>query len=299
MTFTKLDVGATFHKLRFKEGDEWKTAFRTRFGLFEWLVMPFGLNGAPASFQRYINNTLRECFDDFCSAYVDDVLVYTDGSLEDHEKHVNLVLEKLQKAGLGLDIDKCELSVKKTKYLGFFISAEGPTSSVRMDPAKVKAIYEWESPTSIKGLRSFLGFANFYRRFIREFSKICAPLTALTGKGTPWKWGPEQNESFETPKKKFISEPALAQWDSDRGTMLEADCTGFALGGCLLQKNVNEPWLPVAYHSRKLSGAEMNYEIHDKELLAVVSCMRKWDAEFRGLAKTFTIEEFRLLFNSV
>ncbi|KAI0994244.1 hypothetical protein K3495_g13938 [Podosphaera aphanis] len=222
--FTKLDVRAAFHKLRIKEGDECKTAFRTRFGLFEWLVMPFGLNGAPASFQRYINNTLGEYLDDFCSAYVDDVLVYTDGSLEDHERYVNLVLEKLQKAGLGLDIDKCEFSVKKTKYLGFIISAEGPKSSVRMDPAKVKAISEWEPPTSIKGLRSFLGFANFYRRFIREFSKICAPLTALTGKGTPWKWGPEHNESFETLKKKFISEPALAQWDLDRETMLEADC---------------------------------------------------------------------------
>ncbi|KAI0991377.1 hypothetical protein K3495_g16810, partial [Podosphaera aphanis] len=106
--FTKLDVRAAFHKLRIKEGNEWKTAFSTRFGLFEWLVMPFGLNGAPASFQRYINETLRDHLDDFYSAYVDDVLIYTDGDLAEHNKHVNLVLEKLQKAGLGLDIDKCE-----------------------------------------------------------------------------------------------------------------------------------------------------------------------------------------------
>ncbi|KHJ32676.1 hypothetical protein EV44_g3727 [Erysiphe necator] len=112
---TKLDVGAAFHKLRIKQGDEWKTAFSTRLGLFEWLVMPFGLNGAPASFQRYINETLLEYLDDFCSAYVDDILIFTDGSLSEHENHVHLVLEKLQKAGLGLDIDKCGFYVRQTK----------------------------------------------------------------------------------------------------------------------------------------------------------------------------------------
>ncbi|KAI0991539.1 hypothetical protein K3495_g16648, partial [Podosphaera aphanis] len=158
-----------------------------------------------------------------------------------------------------------------------------------MDPAKVRAISEWEPPTTVKALRSFLGFANFYRGFIDGFSRICAPLTSLTGKGTPWRWESEQKEAFETLKEKFISEPALAQWDPDRETLLEADCSGYALGGCLLQRHGKGPWLPVAYHSRKLSGAEMNYEIHDKELLAVVSCMKEWDAELRGLARTFTI----------
>lgn len=121
--FTKLDVRSAFHKLRIKQGNEWKTAFRTQFGLFEWLVMLFGLNRAPASFQRYINKALREYLDDFCSAYVDDVLVFTNGDEEEHERHVRLVLKKLQKAGLGLDIDKCEFGVKQTKYLGFIISA--------------------------------------------------------------------------------------------------------------------------------------------------------------------------------
>ncbi|KAI0996776.1 hypothetical protein K3495_g11407 [Podosphaera aphanis] len=151
--FTKLDVRATFHKLRIKE------------------VMPFGLNGAPASFQRYVNETLRDHPDDFCSAYVDDILINTDGDLAEHDKHVN---------------------VKKTKYLGFIISAEGLTSSVRMDPAKVRAISEWEPPTTVKTLRSFLGFAKFYRGFIDGFSRISAPLKSLTGKGAPWRWESEQ-----------------------------------------------------------------------------------------------------------
>ena len=251
--------------------------------------MPFGLSGAPATFQRYINETLREYLDDFCSAYVDDILVYTNGDLSEHEKQVHKVLEKLQKAGLGLDIDKCEFSVKKTKYLGFIISSGEHSASLRMDPAKVKSISEWEAPTTTKGLRSFLGFANFYRGFIDGYSKICAPLTALTGKGTPWRWGMEQENAFQALKLKFVSEPVLAQWDPDRETLLETDSSGFALGGCLLQKQEDESFKPVAYYSRKLTGAEMNYDIHDKELLAIIACIKEWDAELRGLAKAFTI----------
>jgi hypothetical protein len=165
--FTKLDVIAAFHKIRVAEGDEWKTAFRTRFGLYEWLVTPFGMANSPSTFQRYINWTLREYLDEFCSAYLDDVLVFTDGSLQQHQEHVRKVLDKLQTAGLHIDIKKCEFEVKSTKYLGFIIDAgEG----IRMDPEKVKAIKEWEAPRTVKGVRSFLGFANFYRKFIRDFS---------------------------------------------------------------------------------------------------------------------------------
>jgi hypothetical protein len=175
--FTKLDVIAAFHKIRIHPGDEWKTAFRTRFGLYEWLVTPFGLANAPSTFQRYINWTLRDFLDEFASAYLDDVLIFTDGSLKEHRKHVRQVLEKLGQAGLQLDIDKCEFEVKSTKYLGFILDAE---KGIRMDPGKVKAILEWQTPTSVKGVRSFLGFANFYRRFIRNFSDLVRPFTDLT-----------------------------------------------------------------------------------------------------------------------
>ncbi|KAI0998363.1 hypothetical protein K3495_g9834 [Podosphaera aphanis] len=129
----------------------------------------------------------------------------------------------------------------------------------------------------------------WYRGFIDGYSRICAPLTSLTGKGIPWRWDVEQQEAFECLKAKFIAEPALAQWDPDNETMLEVDSSGYAIGGCLLQKQKGEVWKPVAYYSRKLSGPEINYEIHDKELLAVVACMKEWDAELRGLAKSFTI----------
>lgn len=177
--FTKLDVSAAFYKLRIAKGDEWKTAFRTRYGSFEWLVTPFGLAGAPSTFQRYINTTLRDYLDDFCSAYLDDVLIYTNGSLKEHRKQVQKVLARLQDAGLYLDISKCEFEVKTTKYLGFIIEAGKGT---RMDPEKVKAVLEWAAPKTVKGVQAFIGFANFYRKFIDGFSNIVRPIMALTHK---------------------------------------------------------------------------------------------------------------------
>jgi hypothetical protein len=176
-------VSAAFHKIRIAKGQEWMTAFHTRYGLFEWLVTPFGLANAPSTFQKYINWTLQEYLDEFCSAYLDNVLIYTDGDLYQHRKHVQMVLNKLEKAGLYLDIKKCKFKCKETKYLGFIIQAG---KGIKMDLEKVKAIKEWETPTTIKGVRGFLGFANFYQRFIPNFSGIVRPLNNLTKKGTPF-----------------------------------------------------------------------------------------------------------------
>ncbi|KAL5592940.1 uncharacterized protein BROUX77_002577 [Berkeleyomyces rouxiae] len=284
--FTKVDVRAAFHKIRVKEGDEWKTAFRTRFGLYEWLVTPFGLTGAPATFQRYINSTLREHLDDFCSAYLDDVLIYTDGSRKEHMEKVELVLKKLGDAGLCLDLNKCEFAVTETKYLGFIIQAG---QGVKVDPAKVAAIREWVPPTNVKGVRSFIGFANFYRQFIDSFSEVAAPLVSLTKKGVPWKWGQAEESAFETLKNLFITAPVLAMWDEDRTTVVECDCSGWALGGTLSQVDDDGKLRPVAFFSKKLSPAEVNYEIHDKELLAVVKCLEEWRGELKSLGAPFKI----------
>ena len=135
------------------------TAFRTRFGLFEWLVTPFGLANAPSTFQRYVNWTLRDFLDEFVSAYLDDILIFSSGSLKDHRNKVSQVLQRLANAGLQLEIDKCEFEVQSTKYLGFIVEAG---KGIRMDPAKVEAVQNWQAPTTIHGVRSFLGFANFY-----------------------------------------------------------------------------------------------------------------------------------------
>ena len=205
---TKLDVIAAFHKIRVKDGDEWKTAFRTRYGLYEWLVTPFGLTGAPATFQRYINHTLREYLDEFCSAYIDDILIYSDGDLDDHRRKVKLILEKLRTAGLHIDIDKCEFETKQVKYLGFIVEAgEG----IRVDPDKVRAVQAWENPKSVRGVRGFIGFANYYREFVPMFSKIAGPLTALTRKDVKFEWTMECQKAFDTLKAKLISAPLLTQ----------------------------------------------------------------------------------------
>ncbi|KAI0993710.1 hypothetical protein K3495_g14474, partial [Podosphaera aphanis] len=177
--FTKLDVSAAFHRIRIKEGDEWKTAFQTRLGLFEWLVMPFGLTGAPAAWQRWINYLLRDYLDEFCTAYLDDVLIWSDGSKEDHLEKVDKVLERLVHAELKLDLKKCEFAVKTVKYLGFMVTAG---RGISVDPDKQAAIEKWELPRTQTGVRSFLGFANFYRDFIDDFAKLTAPLQRYTRK---------------------------------------------------------------------------------------------------------------------
>ena len=276
--FTKLDVVQAFHKVRVAEGEEWKTAFRTRYGLFEWLVTPFGLSGAPATFQRYINKILQDFLDDFASAYIDDILIYTSGSKEDHMRKVRLVLDRLCAHGLHLDPDKCEFGVRRVKYLGFVIHAG---VGIQADPDKIRAIRDWEAPTTQTGVRSFLGFANYYRMFIREFSRIVAPLNSITGKKVMFSWGPAQEDAFHTLKSLFAEAPLLLQWDFDRATTLEADCSGWALGGTLSQE-VEGQRRPVAFHSRKLTSAERNYAIHDKEMLAIISCLEQWQAELRS-----------------
>lgn len=283
--FTKLDVSAAFHKIRIAKGDEWKTAFRTRYGLFEWLVTPFGLANAPSTFQKYINWSLREYLDEFCSAYIDDVLIYTNGSIQQHRTHVTKVLRRLQEAGLQLDIDKCEFETKSTKYLGFIIEAG---RGVRTDPEKVQAIKEWEPPKTVKGVRGFLGFANFYRKFIPRFSDIVRPLTALTRKDHKYEWTPETERAFQELKELFITAPILAPFDSTRETIVETDSSGWCVGGTLLQRGDDGFLHPCAYYSQKNSPAECNYEIYDKELLAVVRCLEEWDADLRSVEK-FTI----------
>ena len=283
--YTKLDVIAAFHKIRIAEGDEWMTAFRTRYGLFEWMVTPFGLANAPSTFQKYINWALRDYLDVFCSAYVDDILIYSSGSLEEHRDHVRQVLQRLREAGLQIDILKCEFEVKSTKYLGFIIEAE---KGVRMDPAKVSAILEWEAPRTVKGVQSFIGFANFYRKFIQEFSTIILPIMKLVRKDVTFRWDEEADRAFVRLKKMFITAPVLALFDAERETIAEVDASKWCVGGTLYQVDDEGVIRPCAFFSKKNSPAECNYEIYDKEMLAIVRCLEEWDAELRSV-KEFEI----------
>ncbi|KNG46626.1 hypothetical protein TW65_06673 [Stemphylium lycopersici] len=283
--FTKLDVIAAFHKIRVAQGEEWKTAFRTRYGLFEWRVAPFGLTGAPAAFQRYVNGVLQDYLDDFVSAYVDDILIYSSGSLQDHREKVGKVLQRLMDAGLQIDIDKCEFETKRVKYLGYIVEAE---VGIRVDPDKIVAIREWATPTTVKAVRAFIGFANFYRVFIPNFSDIAKPLLNLTKKEMVFYWNEACDRAFEEIKELLISAPILAHFDPEKETLVEADSSGYATGGLLLQKDTDGNWQPVAYYSKKHASAEANYPIHDKELLAIVRCLEAWAPELH-MVKKFTI----------
>ena len=180
---TKLDVSAAFHRIRIAKGEEWKTAFRTRYGLYEWNVSPFGLANSPATFQRYINWCLREYLDDFCSAYVDDILIFSSGSLDDHRSKVRRVLGRLRECGLQLDISKCEFETKSTKYLGYIIDVG---RGIRMDPEKLTAIRDWTAPKTVKAVRSFLGFANYYRLFINVRLSYPRGLSLVAGRRRAW-----------------------------------------------------------------------------------------------------------------
>ena len=282
--YTKLDIILAFNEVRIKEGHEHKTAFITRYGLYEYLVMPFGLCNAPGTFQRFINHTLREYLDQFCTAYLDDILVYSN-SEEEHVMHVRKVLERLRKVGLFLDIKKCEFHKQEVKYLGLIVTTNG----IRMDPSKVEAILEWRVPRNLKDVQQFLGFANFYRRFIKDYSKISAPLTALTRKDYedfvfPWPKNSPQNDAFEKLKKCFTTAPILAHFDPDLETWVESDASDFIASAVLSQVGRDGILRPVAFLSHKMSPAECNYEIYDKELLAIIRAFEEWHCELAGTA---------------
>lgn len=282
--FTKLDVIAAFNRVRIAEGHEWLTAFITRFGLYESLVTPFGLQGAPATFQNYINDILYDLLDDCATAYLDDILIYS-VDRADHVQQVREVLKRLIDAGLQVDLNKCDFHTTRTKYLGLIITPGG----IEMDPEKVAAITAWEPPTTKKQLQRFLGFANFYRRFIRDFSGVAKPLYDLTKKTAEWQWSDAHQKAFERLRQTFTTAPALRIYDWDRPAVVEVDASNWSAGGVLLQPDNDGELHPVAYFSSKHSAQECNYDIYDKELLAVIKALEEWRPELEGAAHRFDI----------
>ena len=214
-------------------------------------------------------------------------MIYSD-SLEEHHIHVAKILERLRKAGLQADIDKCEFHVTKTKFLGFVIG----TDEISVDPEKVKAVASWQEPTTVRGVQSFLGFCNFYRRFVERYSLIAKPLTNLTKKEVQFKWTTECQHAFDTLKFKLLHAPVLAHFDYYKETHLETDSSDGVVAGVLNQREgPDKEWHPVGYFSETMLPAECNYPIHDKELLAVVRALRFWRSELIGLQQDcpFTI----------
>ena len=218
-----------------------------------------------------------------CSAYLDDVIIYSDGTRAEHRKLVKAIVTALGEGGLQLDIEKSEFEAASIKYLGFIIEAG---KGIRVDPEKVAAIRDWEPPTSVKGIRSFLGFANFYRTFIPKYSEIASPLTKLTRKSQPFAWAAEQQESFDQLRNALMNAPLLAKWDPTLPTMVETDSSGYVVGAALTQRQKNGLTRPIAYFSRKLTPSEANWPIHDKEMWAVIAAIRHWRAELQPVEFT-------------
>jgi len=189
--FSKLDLRNAYHLVRIREGDQWKTAFNTPLGHFEYLVMPFGLSNAPAVFQALVNDVLRDMLNRFIFVYLNDILIFSPDPLT-HQQHVRQVLQRLLENKLYVKAEKCEFHVYTVSFLGYVI-AQG---ELRMDPAKIAAVSEWPVPTNRKELQRFLGFANFYRLFIRSYSRLAAPLTALTSTATTFHWSSEAESAF-------------------------------------------------------------------------------------------------------
>lgn len=282
--FTKLDLRGAYNLVRVAPGSEPLTAFRTRYGLFEYLVMPFGLANAPSVFQAFINETLQDILDIFTSAFVDDILIFSK-TLEEHIRHVNEVLRRLKANKLFVKLEKCLFHQSSVPFLGHVISANG----ISMDPAKLSGIHDWPTPGKLKDVQAFLGLANYYRRFIHNFSALSKPLTALTKKDTQFVWTPSCESAFCSLKSAFTSAPVLTHPNYDRPFVLEADASGYAVGAVLSQQADDGHLHPVDFYSRSLTDAERNYPIYDKELLAIVVALRHWRHHLMGASHRTTV----------
>lgn len=289
--FTKLDLRDAYHRIRIKKGDEWKTAFRTRYGHFEYLVMPFGLTNAPATFQAYINTAMRGILDDYCVVYLDDILIYSE-TAEEHERHVKEVLERLRRHSLYAKLSKCEFHQPEVKFLGFIVGRGG----LRIDPDRSRTVSGWPEPRSFHEVQVFVGFVNYFRRFIYQFSKVTQPLTDLLKgmkngrKSGPFHMTTEAKEAFKELKARFTEPPVLHHFNPGEPILLITDASGFAVAGILAQVKrvetakgkVKKQWAPIAFHSRKLNIHELRYEVHDQELLAIVECFKEWRHYLQG-----------------
>ncbi len=299
--FTKLDLRSGYHQVRVADEDIEKTAFNTRYGQFEYLVMPFGLTSAPSTFMALMNHILRPYLDKFVVAYLDDVLIFS-RTLDEHRQHVRTVLDKFREHKLYAKKSKCEFFRREVKFLGFIVGADG----VKVDPEKVEAVRNWPVPKSVTDVRSFLGFVGFYRKFIQDHSKIVAPMSDLTKTATgpnaviapavagkkakhgAFVWTPQAQVAFETIRDALCAAPVLALPDPTKPYVVVTDASGYALGACLMQDQGNG-LQPLMYMSKKMQAAELNYPVHHKEMLAIVCALKEWRHYLHGAQFTVRI----------
>ncbi|KAI2655821.1 Transposon Tf2-6 polyprotein [Labeo rohita] len=276
--FTKLDLRSAYNLVRIREGDEWKTAFITPTGHYETLVMPFGLCNSPAAFQHLINDVLRDMLGRWCYAYLDDILIYSK-TLDEHIQHVRAVLQRLLAHQLYCKLEKCAFHQHSTTFLGFIISAQETGGCAFVAPTHVA-----------QTATAFLGFANFYRRFIRGFSSTAAPLTALTKPSRgEFHLTPEAIQAFKTLCHQFTTAPILTHPDPTKAFVVEVDASDVGVGAVLSQRGPDEKLHPCSFFSRKFNSTQQRYGVGDRELLAIKWALEEWRHWLQGGSEPFTV----------
>ena len=264
--FSKIDLRSGYHQIKIRAEDIPKTAFSTRYGLYEYLVMSFGLTNAPAHFMYLMNSVFMPELDKLVVVFIDDILIYSK-TKEEHEEHLRIILQRLRDHKLYAKFSKCEFWMNKVSFLGHVVSAEG----IAVDPSKVQDVLNWKAPKSVTEVRGFLGLAGYYRRFIPNFSRIAKPMTELLEKDTSFVWTASREEAFQTLKKQLTTAPVLAQPDITKPFDVYCDASGTGLGCVLMQEG-----RVIAYASRQLRKHERHYPTHDLELAAVVLALKIW-----------------------
>lgn len=281
--FSKIDLRSGYHQIRISPEDVPKTAFRTRYGHFEFLVLPFGLTNAPGTFMHLMHQTFREFLDEFVLVFLDDILIFSK-TLEEHERHVTAVLQKLRDSKLYAKESKCEFFKTEVEFLGHHVGRNG----VRMMDDKIEAINAWPIPTKVTDVRSFLGTAGYYRKFIRDFSRVAAPLSNLTHDNVKFVWSTAEQDAFEQLKAAIVRGPVLILPDPKLPFTVHVDASGFATGA-VLQQDQGHGLQPIAYLSKKMLDAETRYPIHEQELLAIIVALKSWRHYLMGSKFTITI----------
>jgi hypothetical protein len=239
--FSRVDLKSGYYQIRVANEDVHKTAMRTRYGSYEFLVMPLGLCNAPATFMSIMNRIFHEEMDECVVVYIDNILIFSRSEF-DHARDLRWVLEKLRQHKLYANAEKSEFALRELEFLGHVLSGEG----IRPDPKKIQAIREWEVPRTQKGVRSFLGLANYYRKFIKNFHKVASPLSNLLGKeGQVLKWDEDYDKAFAELKTLLSTAGVLKYPEFDKEFEVHTDASGFAIEGVLMQDSH-----PVAYESR-------------------------------------------------
>jgi hypothetical protein len=262
--FSKIDLRSGYHQIQIRPQDIPKTTFTTRYGLFEYLVMSFGLTNAPAHFTYLMNSLFMPELDKFVVDFIDDILIYSKNE-EEHARHLQIVLTRLREHQLYAKFSKCTFWLEEIQFLGHVLSTKG----IVVDPSKVKDILEWKSPTTVHQVRSFLGLASYYHRFIPGFSKIVKPITGLLKNDTKFDWSSKCNEAFEQLKVLLTTAPVLAQPDIEKPFDVYCDTSGSGLGCVLMQEG-----RVIACASRQLRRNEEHYPTHDLELATVVHALK-------------------------